>query len=98
VAAEIALASNFLLNDAWTFADHNEPGLTAKFRRFLGFNAICSVGILLNVLLLNLLFNFAHLDRYVANAIAIAAVTVWNYALSRKLNWSALPSPTRKKR
>jgi dolichol-phosphate mannosyltransferase len=97
VAAEVALASNFLLNDAWTFADHNEPGLSSKFRRFLGFNAICSVGILLNVLLLNLLFNFAGLNRYVANAIAIAIVTVWNYALSRKLNWSALPSPTRPK-
>ena len=98
VAAEVALASNFLLNDAWTFADHNEPGLAAKFRRFLGFNAICSIGILLNVLLLNLLFNYAHLNRYLANAIAIALVTVWNYALNRKLNWSALPSRKRTQR
>jgi dolichol-phosphate mannosyltransferase len=94
VAAETAIVSNFLLNDFWTFRQTalSHPGGRERFRRFLGFNAICSAGLVLNVLLLNLLFNYGHLDRYFANALAIIAVTGWNYWLNRKLNWA--PPPT----
>jgi dolichol-phosphate mannosyltransferase len=90
VAAETAILTNFLLNDAWTFGDlaRTSPDATSKLRRFLGFNAICTVGLALNVGLLNLLFNFAHLNRYVANALAIVVVTFWNYGLNRRLNWA----------
>jgi len=90
IAAETAIGTNFLLNDAWTFGDlaRSAPGALSKVRRFLGFNAICSVGLVLNVVLLNLLYNFAHLNRYVANLLAIAAVTIWNYGLNRRLNWA----------
>jgi dolichol-phosphate mannosyltransferase len=88
VAAELALISNFLLNDLWTFRGLSKPGWGPRLRRFIGFNAICLVGIILNVVILNLLFNYAGLNRYVANAIGILCVTGWNYALNRKLNWS----------
>ncbi len=90
LAAETAIVSNFLLNDLWTFRQTSlsHPGGRERFRRFLGFNAICSAGVVLNVALLNLLFNYGHLDRYFANAIAIVAVTGWNYWLNRKLNWA----------
>ena len=89
-AAEAAILSNFLLNDAWTFGDlsRHAPGHSTKLRRFLGFNAICGAGLAINVVLLNVLFNFAHLDRYVANGIAILAVTGWNYWLNLRLNWA----------
>jgi dolichol-phosphate mannosyltransferase len=89
-AAEVAIVNNFLWNDAWTFRDaaESEPGLRAKFRRFLGYNAICIAGVALNVVILNLLFNLAGVNRYVANAIAIVAVTAWNYGLNKRLNWS----------
>jgi len=79
-----------VLNDLWTFRDAAAPGLVPRLRRFLGFNAICSAGLALNVVILNLLFNLAHMNRYVANAIAIVAVTGWNYWLNRKLNWAPL--------
>jgi dolichol-phosphate mannosyltransferase len=90
-AAEVAIVNNFLWNDAWTFRDaaRSEPGARAKFRRFLGYNAICIAGVALNVVILNLLFNFAGINRYVANAIAIVAVTAWNYGVNKRLNWSA---------
>ena len=99
IAAETAIFTNFLLNDAWTFGDlaRQSPGAKSKFRRFLGYNVICTAGVVLNVVLLNLLFNFAHMNRYLANAISIVAVTFWNYGLNRKLNWSpskaSLPPP-----
>lgn len=89
VAGETAILTNFLLNDRWTFsgAAAAQPGLVAMARRFLTFNAICAAGLVINVVVLNLLFNLAHLNRYVANGIAIIAVTGWNYWLNRKLNW-----------
>jgi len=92
IAGEAAILSNFLFNDAWTFRDvvGIQKGMGPKLRRLLGFNAICLVGLALNVILLNVLFNFAHIERYVANAIAILAVTGWNYVLNSKLNWTAL--------
>jgi putative flippase GtrA len=46
--------------------------------------------VLLNLLILNLLFNYAGLNRYFANAIGILCVTGWNYGLNRKLNWAPL--------
>lgn len=92
VAAEAAIISNFLLNDAWTFSDlaRKAPGAGSKLRRFLGFNAICALGVGINVLILNLLFNLAGMNRYIANAIAILIVTGWNYLLNRHLNWAPL--------
>ena len=89
VAAETAMIGNFLLNDAWTFRDlaQKAPGGAAKFRRFLGFQLICTIGLVLSVVLLNVLFNFAGLNRYWANGIATAVVTLWNYGLNRTLNW-----------
>jgi dolichol-phosphate mannosyltransferase len=92
VAAESAVVWNFLLNDAWTFADvaRAQPSARARVRRFLGFNAVCACGIVLNLLLLNALVHWAHLTRYLANALAIAAVTGWNYWLNRRLNWAPL--------
>jgi dolichol-phosphate mannosyltransferase len=92
IAAEAAMLSNFLLNDAWTFGDlaRKTPGFKAKARRFLAFNAICSIGLVLNIVLLNLLFNYAGMNRYVANAISILIVTAWNYGMNRTLNWAPL--------
>jgi dolichol-phosphate mannosyltransferase len=90
LAAEVAILSNFLFNDFWTFGDlaRANSGALPRLRRFLGFNVICSIGLILNVVVLNLLFNLAHMNRYVANGLAIIAVTGWNYWLNRKLNWA----------
>ena len=96
VAAETAIVSNFLLNDIWTFGDLTEKtrGLRAKLRRFVGFNAICAAGLALNVIILNLLFNFLGMNRYAANGISILAVSAWNYWLNRKLNFAPIADRT----
>ncbi|MEO0457932.1 MAG: glycosyltransferase [Cyanobacteria bacterium P01_A01_bin.114] len=91
VASEIAILNNFVWNDAWTFADiaQSQKGWRARFKRFLKFNLICLGGLILNVLLLNFFFNvvFGGQYRYLANLIAIALVTVWNFWLNLKLSW-----------
>ena len=91
IASETAIFNNFLWNDAWTFADvsQNQRGWGARIKRFLKFNIICLAGLFLNVVILNFVFNivFSGSHRYLANLIAIAIVTIWNFWINLKLNW-----------
>jgi dolichol-phosphate mannosyltransferase len=89
IAAELAILNNFLWNDLWTFRDvaQRQPGKRQRIKRFLKFNLICLVGLILNVILLNLLVNLFGLNHYLANFLAIALVTVWNFWFNLKLSW-----------
>ena len=89
IAGEIAIINNFLWNDAWTFADvaYKQQEWRQRFKRFFKFNVICLAGLVLNVLILNLVFNFVMANRYIANLIAIAVTTIWNFWLNLKLSW-----------
>jgi dolichol-phosphate mannosyltransferase len=89
IAGEIAIFNNFLWNDAWTFADvtMRQQGWRQRLKRFLKFNIICLAGLVLNVVILNLVFNFVIQNRYIANLIAIAIATVWNFWVNLKLSW-----------
>jgi dolichol-phosphate mannosyltransferase len=96
IAAETAMINNFLWNDLWTFGDISagQPGGKARLHRFVKFQLICTAGLILNTVLLNAQFNLLHMNRYVANAIAILIVTAWNFWLNLKLGWrSAEPPP-----
>lgn len=89
IAAEAAIVNNFIWNDIWTFRDisSQQKGWRNRLRRFLKFNSICLLGIVLNVLILNILFNIIGLNRYLANLIAIGLVTIWNFWINLKLSW-----------
>jgi dolichol-phosphate mannosyltransferase len=89
IAGEIAIFNNFLWNDRWTFGDltGEQQGWKQRSKRFLKFNIVCLAGLVLNVLVLNLVFNFVFRNRYVANLIAIAVATIWNFWVNLKLSW-----------
>lgn len=89
IAAEFAIINNFLWNDKWTFADiaTKQQGWRQRCKRFLKFNIICLAGLVLNVLILNLIFNFLIPNRYIANLLAIAITTIWNFWANLKLSW-----------
>ena len=89
LSTEVAIVNNFLWNDLWTFSDisQHQQGWRKRLKRFLKFNVICLVGLILNVLLVNLLFNVFGINEYVAKLMAIAAVTAWNFWLNLKLSW-----------
>ena len=90
-AAEVAIINNFIWNDAWTFADVSmlQRGWSARLKRFLKFNLVCLAGLVLNVLVLNVIYNLVFGQRwpYLANLVAIAIVTFWNFWLNLKLSW-----------
>jgi dolichol-phosphate mannosyltransferase len=95
LAAQAAILNNFVWNDLWTFGDvakmQRHP--LARVLRFAKFQIICLAGLLLNVILLNLLFNLGHINRYLANALAIGVVTIWNFWLNLKLGWRVTSNP-----
>ncbi len=89
IAAELAIINNFLWNDIWTFGDisRRQPGKRQRLKRLLKFNIICLAGLVLNVLVLNLIYNFIIHNQYLANLVAIATVTFWNFWVNLKLSW-----------
>jgi dolichol-phosphate mannosyltransferase len=89
LSSEVAIISNFLWNDLWTFGDisQRQPGKRRMFKRFLKFNVVCLMGLILNVLIVNFLFNVFHVNEYLAKLVAIAVVTLWNFWINMKLNW-----------
>ena len=89
IASEVAIVNNFLWNDRWTFGDisQSQRGNRLRLRRFLKFNLVCLAGLILNVLLLNTLYNGLGINRYLANLIAIGVITIWNFWLNLKLSW-----------
>ena len=89
LAAEIAIVNNFFWNDIWTFQDisRRQKGWSKRVKRFLKFNIICLSGLILNVLIINLLYNLWGINEYIANLIAIAIITFWNFWFNLKLSW-----------
>lgn len=88
-SSEIAIISNFLWNDFWTFRDmtRGQNNFSQRFRRFMKFNFICLAGLIINTLIVNFLFNIFHVNEYLAKIVAIAIVTSWNFWLNLKLSW-----------
>ncbi|GAA6623731.1 glycosyltransferase [Scytonema sp. NUACC26] len=89
IAGEIAIFNNFLWNDIWTFSDvsSQQNQWHQRVLRFLKFNLICLAGLTLNVFVLRLVFAFIIPNRYIANLIAIAVATIWNFWVNLKLSW-----------
>lgn len=88
-AAELAIINNFFWNDLWTFGDLSRKQRKPRqvMKRLVKFNIICLMGLILKILLLNILFNGLHLNPYLANFLAIVAVTLWNFWINLKLSW-----------
>ena len=89
IGSEVAILNNFLWNDLWTFRDFSshQSGWRKRIKRFIKFNLICLLGIGLNLIILNILYNYFGVNKYLANLIAIAIVTIWNFWFNLKLSW-----------
>jgi len=89
VATVIAIAFNFLLNNASTYRDRALRGL--KWLRGLAmFYLVCSIGAVANVAVARLLFDHA-MPWWFAAFGGIVMGAVWNYALSSLFVWRRRP-------
>jgi len=89
LSAEVAVLNNFIWNDRWTFGDRSiqQPGLRSMVRRFLKFNVLCLVGIVLQGTLVGLMSNVAGIPAIGAKLLAIGLVMLWNFWINLKLSW-----------
>lgn len=89
LSAEVAILNNFYWNDRWTFYDlsRQQRGWRKQLKRLLKFNIVCLAGLILNVLIVNILFNLLGVNDYLAKLLAIALVTLWNFSINLKLSW-----------
>ena len=90
IAAEAAVVNNFLWNDAWTFRSCQpcRPGGLERLSRLIRFNLVCVTGIVLSVALLHIQVRWLNVNLYIANFVAVVAVSIWNFVLSSRFGWS----------
>lgn len=90
VAAEIALISNFIWNELWTFGDISaaQSDWRSRLQRLVKFNLICLAGIGLSIVILNIQVRLLTMNVYVGNLIAILIVSVWNFGMNLKFGWN----------
>ncbi len=84
-ASFVAMTSNFFLNNQLTYRDRRLHGLQAIIG-LLTFYAVCSVGVLANVGVANLIYADPSYWWFAGTAGAIMGA-VWNYAASSALTW-----------
>ena len=74
-----AVINNYLLNKIWTFQDKNRN----FFKQFVQFLIVSLVGLGLNLLLLYLLVQYAHLWYILAKVLATGVVLIWNFIANK---------------
>ncbi len=85
VATLVAITSNFLLNNIFTYRDQRLEGM-ALVRGWISFNLVCAFGAAANIGVADWLF--AQRSYWALSALAgIAVSVVWNYAMSAVFTW-----------
>jgi putative flippase GtrA len=82
LSVELAIAHNFVLNDRWTFGCARRSLL-----RFLKFNLVCLVGLLVTTSVAWLLVQQAGVNYLVANLAGIGVGMVGNFVANIQWTW-----------
>jgi dolichol-phosphate mannosyltransferase len=85
IATEVAIITNFILNDIFTFRDLRSSG--HFLTRLLKFNVICVAGALVQAGIYALLYHAIGIYDLVSYLIGIIVATLWNYLLNIWITW-----------
>ncbi len=84
LATEVAILSNFMLNDRWTF---RAAACHSFGQRLLRFNGVALGGMAISSATLAILTTYAQLDLLLANLVAVGAAMAWNYVVNSRWTW-----------
>ncbi len=89
IAIAIAMASNYVLDNLWTFRDLRHRGAGAFVTGFIRFAIVCSVGATISWSIAQgaRIATDGYMNIYFASLVGIAVATVWNYVLNRHFTW-----------
>ena len=82
-ACELAVISNFVLDDRWVFGHRSLSGI-----RFVKFNLTAAAGVAMSAALVWALVDLLRVHYLIANGLALGASGVFNLALSLGWVWS----------
>lgn len=83
LAIALAMISNFIWNDLWTWRDRGEPGMRAYLTRMAKFIVVSSIaGFIGNLGILWILTHFFDIYYLISNLIGIAVGTILNYSVN----------------
>ena len=82
LAVEISIASNYLLNDRWTFGRR-----WPSWRRFLKFNLVSCGGLIITTATLWALVTGMRSPYLLANLFGIVFATAWNFGINLLWTW-----------
>jgi len=83
LAIGLAMISNFIWNDLWTWRDRGEPGVKAYLTRMAKFILVSSIAAYIgNLGILWILTHFFHIYYLISNLIGIAVGTALNYSVN----------------
>jgi dolichol-phosphate mannosyltransferase len=84
-ATTFAMLSNYLLNNTLTYRDRRRHGWRL-LTGFVSFAAICSIGVVANVGLATVIYNWGQMWLLAGLAGAFVG-SVWNYAATSAVTW-----------
>jgi len=83
LAIALAMISNFIWNDLWTWGDRGEPGVKAYLSRMAKFILVSSIAAYIgNLGVLWILTHYFHIYYLISNLIGIAVGTILNYSVN----------------
>ena len=85
VATFIAMTSNYILNNLFTFHDRKLAG-TGFFTGLLSFYLACTLGAIINVAVADMIY-MRSFPWWLAGGLGAVAGAVWNYAVSATFTW-----------
>lgn len=91
LATLVAMASNFLMNNALTYRDRRLKGW-GLFKGWLSFTAACSIGAVANIGIASYLFEGKSVGWVLSAVAGILVSAVWNYAVTAMYTWNK-PKP-----
>lgn len=84
ISAFVAMISNFILNDRYTWPEIRE---STKIKRFCKFILTSSVGALIDINTLSALYYIFHFHYLLANIVGILSGTIWNFTINNNWTW-----------
>jgi len=85
LATWVAMTSNYILNNHFTFYDRRLRG-KAFFKGLISFYLACSLGAIINVAVADMLFSKV-VPWWLAGSIGAVVGAVWNYATTTTFTW-----------
>lgn len=90
----VSLASNYTINDAWTWQKFGSTGFRAWMYRGVKYGGTRAVGVLIHLVSLGALVELFQIHYLIANLIAIGIGVAWGFSASDKLVWQTGDSST----